>query len=174
MCRHELMRTLMLVSAFPLTLLATSCSTSAAGNPDKLAETRDRIIQNFKEESGQGFRRRSIPAKVREFGDLPRMERLDPERGKLSAKRYGLFTIFVYENRQARDSDMSGLGPPDAAGIYWYKDTPERRPAAGKSNWGAEKRYGENVLLTWWPSSGKRELTGQWSRLDALLKKSVG
>jgi hypothetical protein len=162
----------MLTAGFPV--LLASCSGSPSGTADKLAATRDRIIATFKSEAGIGFIRHSVPKEIREFGNLPRFERLDARPGKLQARRYGYFTIWVYEDRQARDQDMSQPGPPDANGIYWYNDTPERGPTAGKTYWGAEKRYGENVLLSWQLPSSKRELSTQWTRVDALLRKSVG
>lgn len=166
------MRTLMLVAAFPV--LLAGCSGSTSGGADKLSETRDRIMETFKSEAGIGFIRRSVPKEIREFGSLPRFERLDANPSKLQAKRYGYFTIWVYEDRHARDRDMSRPGPPDADGIYWYKDTPERGPTAGKTYWGAEKRYGENVILSWQLPSRKRELSEQWTRVDALLRRAVG
>jgi hypothetical protein len=166
------MQTLMLVAGFPM--LLAGCAGSTSGRADQLGETRDRIIESFKSEAGIGFIRRSVPKEIRKFGNLPRFERLDSKLSKLQAKRYGHFTIWVYEDRQARDRDMSQPGSPDADGIYWYNDTPERGPTAGKTYWGAEKRYGENVLLSWDIPSRKRELSTQWGRVDALLRKSVG
>jgi hypothetical protein len=162
----------MLVAGFPM--LLAGCAGSTSGSADQLGETRDRIIETFKSEAGIGFIRSSVPKEIREFGNLPRFERLEPKLSKLQAKRYGYFMIWVYEDRQARDRDMSQPGSPDADGIYWYNDTPERGPTAGKTYWGAEKRYGENVLLSWDLPSRKRELSEQWTQVDALLRKSVG
>jgi hypothetical protein len=162
----------MLMAVFPV--LLAGCSGSTGRDADKLGQTRDRILDSFKSESGLGFTRVSVRKEVREWANLPRLERLDPEPSKLQEERYGSFSISVYEDRRARDRDMSRPGFPDPDGIYWYQETPERGSSAGKTYWGAEKRYGENVILTWWPSSRKREVTDQWTRLDALLRKSVG
>jgi hypothetical protein len=169
MLRRHRKRTVMLLLMLPL--LLASCS-SASEEADNVVVTRERIIETFKKETGHGLRRVSVSEEIREWAKLPRMERLDPEDPE-QAERYGNFTIFVYEDREIRDHDMSGVGPPDRQGIYWYKDAPERGPDAGKTYWGAEKRYGENVLLTWWPESRKRELSAKWHRLDAVLKRAT-
>jgi hypothetical protein len=97
------------------------------------------------------------------------------ERSRLLAERYGFFTIVVYEDRQARDGDLSGEGPPDAEGRSWYQDTPERGPHAGETSWGAEKRYGDNVLLIWGLADGRRETSAskEWERLDALMRRAT-
>lgn len=169
MTSRKLMRILVLLAALPL--LLTSCSGSD-GEADNLAATRERIIRTFKQETGEGFRRRAVSEDIRKWADLPRFELLEPLGGLLEG-RYGYFTIYVYEDRQTRDNDMSGRGPADAQGRYWYEATPERGPHAGQTHRAAEKRYGDNVLLNWGPANERRDASEQWHRLDALLKRAV-
>jgi hypothetical protein len=173
MIRRRPTRALLLFIVLPL--LLASCSTSKADDVDKLALTRERIIQTFKKETGRGFVRRSVSEDIREWADLPRFEQLEPEPSRLLAERYGFFTIVVYDDRQARDSHLSGEGPLDTEGRYWYQVTVERGPHAGRTSWGAEKRYSDNVLLIWGVASGRRETSAskEWDRLDALMRRAT-
>jgi hypothetical protein len=162
------MRTLMLVAGFPM--LLAGCAGSTSGSVDQLGETRDRIIETFKSEAGIGFIRSSVPKEIREFGNLPRFERLEPKLSKLQAKRYGYFMIWVYEDRQARDRDMSQPGTcPNPAFLTLMGSTDttthpsaarqQGRPTGARRNGTARTYFSAGTFLAAngsYPSSGRR------------------
>ena len=179
MIRRNLVRALI----FPaLPLILTSCSGSNGRNAGTIEATSERIIRTFEEATGHELHRHSLSEKIRRSLGAPRMELLSftrwverpkhtlrSETDPLLARRYGVFTIFVCQDRFTRDDRLSGLKRYEN-GIYWREAVSERGPNAYKPYWVANKPYGEIVLLEWTSESGRRETSAQWDRLSALLE----
>jgi hypothetical protein len=152
---------------------------------DEMGLVVDRVVTAFKAASGHELHRSSVSNEIRDFAGLPRIERLsfarvlesaggnlvlehDPE----LARRYGSFSVLVCEDRSTRDEQLKGM-TPDAEGIYWHAETPERGPRAGETDWVAEKPYGEDLLLIWTSDTRKPETSAQWGRLDRVMRDLI-
>jgi len=76
--------------------------------------------------------------------------------------RYGHFTIWVVTSGRDEDVDAllanphtGQLGTPGPAAIYWEHGT----TIDGSSYWLAKKRYGSNLVLWWYGSAHKTDLS---------------
>ena len=83
--------------------------------------------------------------------------------------RFGTFTVYVVEpgNEEALRSLLSDKATgeplrPDARGIHWELDSQSR-------TWVAHKRYGPNVVLTWFSENTRKTIDARWERLDRVL-----
>jgi hypothetical protein len=136
------------------------------------------FIREFEKQTGHKLFDLASPA----IPGLPRVHRLDVSNlhapkdqanrsGEELVRRFGHFSIFLYESaRNAREA-LRGTAP-DAQGIYWTHSVVERGPYAGESQWIAEKLYPENLISSW-GGRGQR-LDDRWTRLDELLSKIAG
>ena len=87
-------------------------------------------------------------------------------------REYGAFDIFVYDDPRVAEQAT----PPSVAtgGVVWSCGEVERGPAAGRVLAFAQKRYGANVVVTWWPGGAAMEADERWERLDAVLSELAG
>jgi hypothetical protein len=86
-------------------------------------------------------------------------------------RRFGTFSIYVVEpgNDEAvasllADKDTAEPLPESADGIHWDFDE-----LAG--SYVAQKRYGANVVLTWWNERAEPGTDERWERLDAFMQE---
>jgi hypothetical protein len=82
--------------------------------------------------------------------------------------RYGSMTISVWVDIAEHLEDSFWNRTPDAAGIYWTYNEPERGDPT--PYWVAVKVYG-NVDLAWWMP--ERALDPQWPVVDRILAALV-
>jgi hypothetical protein len=74
---------------------------------------------------------------------------------------YGNFEIAVYESSTRPQAHEAS---PDERGIRWLRLLREVGPRPGKYLV-AEKSYGSNIVLKWYPEGDRKETTPQWDRL---------
>jgi hypothetical protein len=137
----------------------------------------------FKDITGDELELREFPEDLR--GIIPRVDYLSssrieyladgtpevrPASGALEEK-YGEFLIAVYETDVPKRVTESA-GPEDVRGIRWRELHAEVGPQQGDYV-AAEKVYGRNIVLRWYPDTRRKETDAQWERLDAALSALV-
>ena len=86
-------------------------------------------------------------------------------------REYGAFDIFVYDD--PRLADEAARPAADRSGVVWGSGEVERGPDAGRVLASAQKRYGANLVVTWWPGGEATETDARWERLDTVLSELV-
>ncbi len=138
-------------------------SDSSPEPPERALLTAQQVEREFSDETGEELEEAA--------GTDPAWEQLNfglnpsPE----LVERYGIFSIYVTDpaNDEAVESLLTNkdTGEPleaGADGVYWEKDTLS-------GTWIAYRRYGENVVLTWFSESDEQETDERFTRLDEIL-----
>lgn len=146
------------------------------------AVSTDEIVAAFREQTGHDLSLHPpLPEDIRKAVGLPRIETLsftritekpdgtlDDETDPRLRRRFGEFTLFVFENRRARDSRLPEA-TPDESGIYWTEQVAELRPDVG-SYWLADLPLWDNVTLRWTSDTGGPTTSQQWRELKSVLE----
>ncbi|MGH3042118.1 MAG: hypothetical protein ACRDNG_10350, partial [Gaiellaceae bacterium] len=86
-------------------------------------------------------------------------------------ERFGTFTIYVVDPEDPEavtsllaDKDTAKPLEQGADGIYWDFDELAK-------TYVAQKRYGPNVVLTWWNEKREQSTDERWERLDRVMQE---
>jgi hypothetical protein len=154
---------------------------TSGGPPDVKPMTAQEVARAFRQVTGDQLVIEPFEEEL--TGIIPRVDYLSidrihvDERGNVTsnpisdrlAEKYGEFVIAVYESHVPL---YARSGTRDTHGIRWETVIAEVR--RGQREYAAaDKVYGSNIQLRWYPASGRREITPQWSRLDAALSQIV-
>jgi hypothetical protein len=75
--------------------------------------------------------------------------------------KYGDFVVAVYEGAVPPSDEVASA---EKLGVRWLTLLAEVGPRPGK-HFGAEKTYGENIQLRWYPEDRRPRTTPQWDGL---------
>ncbi|HXV57409.1 MAG TPA: hypothetical protein VD704_06030 [Gaiellaceae bacterium] len=163
-----------------LSLAAAGCGAGAQADEDGATDTTStesaeieaapiaaqQIVQEFRRVSG-GTRLQETAAPDASWDQLSLGLDVPPQ----LQRKFGTFSIYVVEagNDLAvasllADKDTAEPLPESADGIHWDFDE-----LAG--SYVAQKRYGANVVLTWWNERAEPGTDERWERLDAFMQE---
>ena len=160
-----------LLAALAVALLAVGCGSSANGEDEDLEAApiaAGAVVEQFRRAPGSPSLRTAAAPDVA-WEQLSLGLNVTPAQ----QKRFGTFTIYVVEPERDEavesllsDKDTAKPLERSAGGIYWDFDE-----LAG--SYVAQKRYGSNVVLTWWNEKREPVTDGRWRRLDELMQGLV-
>lgn len=180
-----LLRNATRIVAAHVCLVATAGLLGGCGQGEEDAQPRtpaetmlsvDQVREGFREVTGDQLELTPFPEELK--GTLPHVDYLSsrrigmtdgagPEAGEYADRlqtKYGDFLIAVYRGDVPRVSDVPSV---EKDGIRWLTLLDEFGGRGERA--AAEKEFGRNVQLRWYPASGEREVTTEWERLDSAL-----
>ena len=151
------------------------------GTPAEAMLSVDQVRESFRDITGDQLELTPFPEELE--GALPHVDYLssrridmtdgdDPQTNEHADRlqaTYGDFLIAVYRGDVPRVHDVPSV---EKDGIRWLTLVDEIGGRGERA--AAEKEYGRNVQLRWYPASGEREVTAEWERLDAALTEVLG
>ena len=80
--------------------------------------------------------------------------------------------IWVYPDEEGVRAmyEFNGLELPSEDELHWHQARRERSEPIGEEYWAVRKRYGRNVVLTWW--TDEKRLDARWQLLDDILSRA--
>jgi hypothetical protein len=157
----------LLVAAF----LAAGCGSSGSDEDENQRAApigSQEVIQQFEEVPG-------MPPLETAAGSDPSWEQLGLglDLSPAAQERFGTFAIYVVDPEDPEavksllaDKDTAKPLERGADGIYWDFDELAK-------SYVAQKRYGPNVVLTWWNEKREPGTDERWERLDEQLQELV-